>query len=174
MVLYLNLWKALRGPPFGILCTTSVETVEQRMAFTWLLLCHFHNKVSTTAEFIRLITFKGKCEADLHCSSGPVQIPTFCLQFYLRKPCSKPLHHFSYSCAHQPAPLPGRSTAICSADLTRRPAARILLPPLRCKHGGCSSLPAVPHAVLPPKIPSVRVKQFNNALCHAGMCRFSF
>jgi len=83
VVFCLYFWKVLDGPPFHVLCTTGTETVEQRMAFIWVLLCDFHNRVSATAEFIRLITFKGKCEADLHHHrSGPAQITTPRLQFY--------------------------------------------------------------------------------------------
>lgn len=92
------------------------------MVFLWGLLCHFHNKVSATAEFIRLITFKGKCEADLHCSSGPVQKTTSCPQLHLWELCPKSLHNFSHGRSHQPVPLHGRSSATCLAELTPRPS----------------------------------------------------
>lgn len=38
--------------------------MKQRMTFTGGLLWPLHNKVSATAEFLRLITFKGKGQAD--------------------------------------------------------------------------------------------------------------
>lgn len=127
MVFYLCFWKALYGPLFNVLCTTSVERVEQRMAFTWVLLCHLHNKVSAIADYVTLTTLKQKCEVDLQCSSGPVQI-TSCPQSYLRELCSEPLYNFSHGCSHQPAPPHGRSPAICWAEPTPRPTTCILLP----------------------------------------------
>lgn len=125
-------------PLFNILRTTSIGTVKQRMEFIWVLLCHFHSKVNATAEFSRLVAYKGKCEADLHCPSGPVQITTSCPQFYLEELCSKSFHNFSHASSQQPVPLCGRSTAICSAKLTLRPSA--------CVHAfsGTGPLPAVP------------------------------
>lgn len=127
VVFYLCFWNALYGPLFNVLCTTSVERVEQRMAFTWVLLCHLHNKVSATADYVTLTTLQQKCEVDPQCSSGPVQI-TSCSQCYLRELCSEPLYNFSHVCSHQPAPPHGRSPAICWAEPTLRPTTSILLP----------------------------------------------
>lgn len=137
MVFYLWVWKAFCGPLFNVLCTTGVETVKQRVAFAWVLLCRLHNKVSASADYITLTTFKRKREADLHCSSGPVQITTSCPQCCLRELCFELLCNFSHGCSHQPAAPYGRSPAICWEELSPRPTTCILLPAQRLLPAAC-------------------------------------